>query len=49
MTKKHFIKFATYIRNLKNREHAQAVADAVVVCQDNDNFDRNRFYEACGL
>ena len=49
MTKKHFIAFATYIRNLKNREYARAIADAVVAVNDNPNFKRSLFYEACGL
>lgn len=57
MTKKHFIAFAKHIaqrvaeangdRELLTR--AKAIALAVVEVQDNPNFDKARFFKACGL
>ena len=50
MTRKHFIALAERISRLDepSRSHAaHAVAD--VCCQFNDNFDRVRFYRACGV
>ena len=57
MTKKHFIKFAAHIKQRVaeangDREllaRAKAIALAVVEVQDNPNFDKVRFFAACGL
>jgi len=49
MTKKYFIKFANYIKNMACKKEAKAVAAAVVACQDNPRFNRLTFYKACGL
>lgn len=56
MTKKHFQQFAGAIREMKGQpgitEHARQVfADTVasIAKQDNQNFDKARFYAACDL
>jgi len=49
MKKKHFIAFAKHINQMSNRQEAKAVADAVVAVNDNPQFDKQRFYAACGV
>ena len=51
MSKKHFITLAkeiSYISDLTARRLA-ALAVANAAGQHNSNFDRNRFYTACGV
>lgn len=55
MTKKHFIAFAKYIKELpvkqygagERRDMAEMVAK--IAAQHNPNFNRARFFAACGL
>ena len=51
MSRKHFITLAkeiSYISDLTARKLA-ALAVANAAGQHNNNFDRNRFYTACGV
>jgi len=60
MSKKHYIKFAQYIKNYLSagngaiaksqiEREAQEMADMIVFCNDNPLFDKERFLKACGL
>jgi hypothetical protein len=54
MTKKHFIKAAKIIRARLEADklcspRAQAMADLIIAINDDPNFDKGRFLNACGL
>jgi hypothetical protein len=54
MTKKHFIAFAKIIKAQLEADNfcsprAEKMADMVIAVNDNPNFDKARFLEACGF
>lgn len=49
MSKKHFITAANIIKAESDRAAAQKMADLIVSMNDNGNFDKGRFFSACGL
>jgi hypothetical protein len=51
MTRKHFVEFARAISEIKHADDRKRVAEIVAnVCASiNANFNRTKFYEACGV
>jgi hypothetical protein len=51
MSRKHFIEAAKIVKSIEDRQVANTVAGAYVELfrQFAPNFDRDRFYAACGL
>lgn len=49
MSKKHFIHAAKIISAEPDRAAAQKMADLIISMNDNGNFDKARFLNACGL
>jgi len=55
MTRKDYVKFAAMFKNQKaygvNAQAADSIAlrMAVILAEDNPNFDRDRFLTACGV
>ena len=51
MTRKHFREFAAYIASLEDRVFALKAAEgfALIAKKSNPRFDRQKFYDACGL
>ena len=53
MTKKHFIKlakiFAKYNLDYNAGQGKDILWDIINLCEENSNFDRERFLKACGV
>ena len=59
MSRKHFILFAEHVRKhvssindstgVNTQNEREAMAEMIIACQDNSNFNKAKFLRACGL